>query len=104
MRTYKRTGHVHQHLCIEAGRIMNASVRMMESFQHGMLTIARGVVSTAACSPALSNGYRPPRQRTVCAWPRWNRCTSRCGNYGLVLRGLWAVVVTRHVGVDAVHI
>jgi hypothetical protein len=41
MRTYKRTGHVHQHLCIEAGRMMNASARMMESFQHGMLTIAK---------------------------------------------------------------
>ena len=41
MHRYKHTGHVHQHLSIEAGRMFNASARMMESFQHGMLTIAK---------------------------------------------------------------
>jgi hypothetical protein len=41
LNTYKRTGYVHQHLSIEAGRMMNASARMMESYQHGMLTLAK---------------------------------------------------------------
>jgi hypothetical protein len=38
---YKRTGHVHQSLSIEAGRLLNASARMMECFQHGMLTLQK---------------------------------------------------------------
>ena len=41
MQRFKRTGGIHQHLSIEAGRMFNASARMMESFQHGMLTIAK---------------------------------------------------------------
>ena len=41
MQRFKRTGCIHQHLSIEAGRMFNASARMMESFQHGMLTIAK---------------------------------------------------------------
>jgi hypothetical protein len=41
LNTHKRTGYVHQHLSIEAGRMMNASARMMESYQHGMLTLAK---------------------------------------------------------------
>jgi hypothetical protein len=41
IRHYKRTGHVHQSLSIEAGRMFNASARMMESFQHGMLTLQK---------------------------------------------------------------
>ena len=40
-RMYKRTGCINQHLSIEAGRMMNASARMMESFQHGLLTIQK---------------------------------------------------------------
>ena len=31
LRHYKRTGHVHQQLSIEAGRMMNASARMMDT-------------------------------------------------------------------------
>lgn len=38
---YKRTGHIHQSLNIEAGRMLNASARMMETYQHGMLTLQR---------------------------------------------------------------
>jgi hypothetical protein len=41
LRTYKRTGYIHQQLSIEAGRLLNASARMMDSFQHGMLTLTR---------------------------------------------------------------
>ena len=41
LRMYKRTGDIHQHLSIEAGRMFNASARMMDAFQHGMLTIAK---------------------------------------------------------------
>jgi hypothetical protein len=41
LRMYQRTGHIHQSLSIEAGRMLNASARMMECFQHGLLTIAR---------------------------------------------------------------
>jgi len=41
MRTYKRTGYEHQHLSVEAGRLMNASARMMDSYQRGMLTLER---------------------------------------------------------------
>jgi hypothetical protein len=41
LRLYKRNGCINQHLSIEAGRMMNASARMMESFQHGMLTIQK---------------------------------------------------------------
>jgi hypothetical protein len=41
LNTYKRTGYVHQQLSIEAGRMMNASARMMESFQHAMLTLGK---------------------------------------------------------------
>jgi hypothetical protein len=38
---YKRTGYIYQQLSVEAGRLMNASARMMETFQHGVLTIAK---------------------------------------------------------------
>jgi hypothetical protein len=41
LNTYKRTGYIHQQLSIEAGRLLNASARMMESYQHGMLTIQK---------------------------------------------------------------
>ncbi len=41
LRHYKRTGHVHQSLSIEAGRLLNASARMMDTYQHGLLTIAK---------------------------------------------------------------
>jgi hypothetical protein len=41
LQRYKRTGHVYQQLSIEAGRLLNASARMMDSFQHGMLTIQK---------------------------------------------------------------
>jgi hypothetical protein len=41
MQRFKRTGGIHQYLSIEAGRMFNASARMMESFQHGMLTLAK---------------------------------------------------------------
>ena len=32
---------MHQSLSIEAGRLLNASARMMDSYQHGMLTIQK---------------------------------------------------------------
>jgi hypothetical protein len=38
---FKSSGHVHQHLAVEAGRLMNASARMMGAYQGGMLTIAK---------------------------------------------------------------
>ena len=38
---FKRTGYVHQHLSVEAGRCMNASARMMDTFQHGLLTLQK---------------------------------------------------------------
>jgi hypothetical protein len=38
---FKSSGHVHQHLAVEAGRLMNASARMMAVYQGGMLTIAK---------------------------------------------------------------
>jgi hypothetical protein len=41
IRTYKRTGYIHQQLSIEAGRLLNASARMMETYQHGMLTLQK---------------------------------------------------------------
>jgi hypothetical protein len=41
IRTYKRTGYAHQQLSIEAGRLLNASARMMETYQHGMLTLQK---------------------------------------------------------------
>jgi hypothetical protein len=41
LRTYKRTGHIHQSLSIEAGRMFNAAARMMDTYQHGLLTIAK---------------------------------------------------------------
>jgi len=41
MQRFKRTGYVHQHLSVEAGRCMNASARMMDTFQHGLLTIQK---------------------------------------------------------------
>jgi hypothetical protein len=41
MQRFKRTGYVHQHLSIEAGRTMNASARMMDTFQHGLLTLQK---------------------------------------------------------------
>jgi hypothetical protein len=41
LNTYKRTGYIHQQLSIEAGRLMNASARMMDTFQHGLLTLTK---------------------------------------------------------------
>jgi hypothetical protein len=41
MRRFRHTGYAHQLLSIEACRMMNASARMMDTFQHGMLTIAK---------------------------------------------------------------
>jgi hypothetical protein len=41
IRHYKRTGHAHQSLSIEAGRMFNAAARMMDTYQHGLLTIAK---------------------------------------------------------------
>ena len=41
LRMYKLTGCINQHLSIEAGRLLNASARMMECFAHGLLTIAK---------------------------------------------------------------
>jgi hypothetical protein len=41
MRAFKRSGYVHQHLSIEAGRLMNASARMMGVHQDGLLTLAK---------------------------------------------------------------
>ena len=41
MRTYKCTGYEHHYLSIEAGRLMNASARMMDSYQRGLLTLER---------------------------------------------------------------
>jgi hypothetical protein len=40
LRLYKRNDYI-QHLSIEAGRLFNASARMMDAFQHGMLTLAK---------------------------------------------------------------
>jgi hypothetical protein len=41
LQRYKRTGYAYQQLSIEAGRLLNASARMMDSYQHGMLTIQK---------------------------------------------------------------
>jgi hypothetical protein len=41
MQRYKRTGYVHQHLSIEAGRLTNASARMMGAYQDGLLTLTK---------------------------------------------------------------
>jgi hypothetical protein len=41
MQAFKRSGYVHQHLSIEAGRLMNASARMMGVYQDGLLTLAK---------------------------------------------------------------
>ena len=41
LRLYKRNGHIHQSLSIEAGRMFNAAARMMDTYQHGLLTIAK---------------------------------------------------------------
>ncbi|HME20447.1 MAG TPA: hypothetical protein VKI44_03655 [Acetobacteraceae bacterium] len=41
LRVYKRTGHIHQHVSIEAGRLFNASARMMTVFQDGLLTLQK---------------------------------------------------------------
>jgi hypothetical protein len=41
MHRFKGTGCVHQHLSVEAVRMMNASARMMDTYQHGLLTIAK---------------------------------------------------------------
>jgi len=41
IRTYKRTGYAHQSLSIEAGRLLNASARMMDTYQHGLLTLQK---------------------------------------------------------------
>jgi hypothetical protein len=41
LRAYKRTGYNHTTLSIEAARMMNASARMMDSYQHALLTLER---------------------------------------------------------------
>jgi hypothetical protein len=41
LQRYRRTGYIYQQLSIEAGRLLNASARMMDSFQSGMLTIQK---------------------------------------------------------------
>ena len=41
LQRYRRSGFIYQQLSIEAGRLLNASARMMESFQHGMLTLQK---------------------------------------------------------------
>jgi hypothetical protein len=41
LQRYKRSGHVYQQLSIEAGRLLNASARMMDSYQHGLLTLTK---------------------------------------------------------------
>jgi len=41
IRTYKRTGYAHQSLSIEAGRLLNASARMMDTYQHGLLMLQK---------------------------------------------------------------
>jgi hypothetical protein len=41
LRAYKRSGYAHQQLSIEAGRLMNASARMMDAYQHGLLTLQK---------------------------------------------------------------
>jgi hypothetical protein len=41
MNAYNRTGRDYPHLSIEAGRMMNASARMMDTYQHGMLTLTK---------------------------------------------------------------
>ena len=41
LRLYKHNGYIHQSLAIEAGRLFSASARMMDTFQHGLLTFAK---------------------------------------------------------------
>jgi hypothetical protein len=41
LRAYKRSGYIHQHLSVEAGRLLNGSARMMAVYQGGMLTIEK---------------------------------------------------------------
>jgi hypothetical protein len=41
LQRYRRSGFIHQQLSIEAGRLLGASARMMDSFQSGMLTIQK---------------------------------------------------------------
>ena len=41
LRAYKRTGHAHAGLSVEATRLLNASARMMDSYQHALLTLDR---------------------------------------------------------------
>jgi hypothetical protein len=41
MQRYKRTDYRYQHLSIEAGRLMNASARMMGAYQDGLLTLTK---------------------------------------------------------------
>ena len=41
LKIYRRTGHIHQSLSIEAGRLFNVAARMMDSFQSGLLALTR---------------------------------------------------------------
>jgi hypothetical protein len=41
LQRYKRTGYAYQQLSIEAGRLFNAAARMMDSYQHGLLTLTK---------------------------------------------------------------
>ena len=41
LRAYKRTGYNHQSLSIEASRSMNSSARLMDTYQHALLTLER---------------------------------------------------------------
>jgi hypothetical protein len=66
LNTYKRTGYVHPHLSIEAGRMMNASARMMESFQHAMQEGTSRIPNTYRrhlSKRVPSSGSRGPRPR-----------------------------------------
>jgi len=40
-RAYKRTGYNHHSLSVEAGRMVNASARMMDTYQRALLTLER---------------------------------------------------------------
>ncbi len=41
LQLYQRGGREHETLSIEAGRLMNAAARMMDTYQRGLLTLER---------------------------------------------------------------
>jgi hypothetical protein len=63
---FKRTGYVHQSLSIEAGRLMNASARMMDTFQSGLLAIAKVRNGGQQTTPRFQTCYG----RRLYLWPR----------------------------------